>query len=197
MIETDTSGPSTLSHVRAQLYHTTPKRKQSDPGSSHEYAYCFAPSDSVSPSAHRASKLNKPDLAPSCWRRSRTCPHREEAGGFGDSPKRKSRASKRRLRRLLSMRARNQVLHPIARFKRKGRKPASCGPAPPETQARSCGSPLEPRGRGARGSKGLQIPSIRNQRARSRGRARATSRAAPPGVRINRINPLAPNFPSI
>jgi len=32
------------------------------------------------------------------------------------------------------------------------------------------------------GSTGLQIPSIRNQRVRSHGRARAPTRAAPPGV---------------
>jgi len=77
-----------------------------------------------------------------------------------------------------------------AGLKRKVRKPASRGLAPPATRVRSCGGPLEPRGRDARGSKGLQIPSIRSQRVRSRGRARAPTRAAPPGVRMNQINPL-------
>jgi len=48
--------PSTLSRVRAQLYQTTPNQKQSDPGSRHEDAYCFAPIGKASPPTNRASK---------------------------------------------------------------------------------------------------------------------------------------------
>jgi hypothetical protein len=111
------------------------------------------------------------------------------------APSTHERAVQRRGVRAEASRNRHRRPHGItgrAGFKRKVRKPC-CGPAPPETEARSCGSPFEPRGRDAQGSKGLQIPSIRNQRVRSRGRVRA----APPGVRTNQINPLAPNFPAI